>query len=349
MNDSLTASAFAAGPRARGLLFHYAASLNPELANATPPASVLALAHVPDDDVDPALLFRALTQAVDDAMYWEPPYSLDRVLAAPELRPALEELAARVLPSPAAAWWFRPMAHPQYQVWWEDRDPARPAAEAPPSPAVILEQDTRDGARTEQEMRRHYRWHPRREVSGAWWSTPPYQLLATSGWIEVPAGTAPAFAGDAAEPIPARPGPSGLYLVEDSLGYELARVDDFPVPDGARVYEIAVPEDFAALVARYPREVTWTQRADWGQTTGRAGRWLAVDWQRAAQDWDAVHLTAAAYLAGATCVLPVAGDAATVMAGWAPDTTRWLTAVAATQPLAQDPPPARTRWFTVEY
>lgn len=43
------------------------------------------------------------------------------------------------------------------------------------------------------------------------------------------------------------------------------------------------------------------------------------------QHFDAVHLTVAAYLNTAGRAIPVEPDAATLLAGWAPDETVWLT------------------------
>ncbi len=65
--------------------------------------------------------------------------------------------------------------------------------------------------------------------------------------------------------------------------------------------------------------------------TGRAGTWLIPDWSAVAADWDAVHVSVAGYLTTATRALPVAdGTAATMLAGWNPDQTWWLTDILAT-------------------
>jgi hypothetical protein len=85
-----------------------------------------------------------------------------------------------------------------------------------------------------------------------------------------------------------------------------------------------------------------------GRDSREAGPWLVPDWSRVAQEWDAVHLTVAGYLASATRCIPVpdaadatgtagttgttgtAGstgrvEAASVIGGWGPDVTYWLT------------------------
>lgn len=80
----------------------------------------------------------------------------------------------------------------------------------------------------------------------------------------------------------------------------------------------------AALCRTYPLEVTEQKRHDWYSTTGRYGRWVVPDWSAVAVDHDAVHLTAAAYLTSAGTAVPVDDGVASVIAGWYPDETYWL-------------------------
>ncbi len=58
-----------------------------------------------------------------------------------------------------------------------------------------------------------------------------------------------------------------------------------------------------------------------------------ADYAAVAADYDAVHVSVAGYLAAAGVALPV-DDARTMVAGWDPDATYWLTDVlsAAGQP-----------------
>lgn len=90
-------------------------------------------------------------------------------------------------------------------------------------------------------------------------------------------------------------------------------------------YEVRNADDWAELCRRYPFEVTASRGHDWYRVTGRAGRWLLPDWGRVAQEWDAVHLTAWAYLTAATREIRVDDEYASVIGGWAPDETYWLT------------------------
>lgn len=119
-------------------------------------------------------------------------------------------------------------------------------------------------------------------------------------------------------------GPAGVWLVEDDMGWERAVTHRVAAPAGARVYEIDGPDAWAALCRTYPLEVTEQKRHDWYSTTGRDGRWVVPDWSAVAVDHDAVHLTAAAYLTSAGTAVPVDDGVASVIAGWNPDETYWL-------------------------
>jgi hypothetical protein len=80
------------------------------------------------------------------------------------------------------------------------------------------------------------------------------------------------------------------------------------------------------MVGRYPVDVSKSRRHDWWRVTGWAGRWLIPDFGGVAADYDAVHLSIAGYLTTAGRALSV-DDARTVLAGWDPDQTFWLTEV----------------------
>lgn len=148
-----------------------------------------------------------------------------------------------------------------------------------------------------------------------WWSNPPVSLPRTTR-----------TRGDL--------GPVGLWLVEDSLGWEHATVAPVAVPDGARVLEIDGPDAWAGLCRRHPLPVTASRRHDWYRTTGRFDvAWVQPDWAAVAEEADAVHLTVAGYLTTAGRAIPVADGVACVLAGWDPDATYWLT----TEPTATGP------------
>ena len=117
--------------------------------------------------------------------------------------------------------------------------------------------------------------------------------------------------------------PVGIPYVEDGFGW--TRAVAIPVRGGGTTYEIRSAGDWAELCRRYPREVTASRRHDWYRVTGRAGRWLLPDWGRVAADWDAVHLTGWAYLTAATQEIVIDAEYSTIIGGWGPDETYWLT------------------------
>ncbi|MEN0135543.1 MAG: hypothetical protein AAGC80_10365 [Rhodococcus sp. (in: high G+C Gram-positive bacteria)] len=119
--------------------------------------------------------------------------------------------------------------------------------------------------------------------------------------------------------------PAGVWFVEDSMGCERATGRRVNIPARARVYEVDGAPAWAELCRQFPVEVTAQKRHDWYRTTGRAGRWVIPDWPRVAERYEGVHLTAAGYLAAAGTAIAVDGDSASVIAGWAPDSTYWLT------------------------
>ena len=113
---------------------------------------------------------------------------------------------------------------------------------------------------------------------------------------------------------------------EDSLGFQDASIVSLTTVRAPKVWEIDQPQAWVDLVQRYPLDVTDECRDDWQRTTGREGAWFIPDWNEVATEWDAVHVSVAGYLTTATRALPLAGgDAATMLAGWNPDQTWWLT------------------------
>jgi hypothetical protein len=257
-------------------------------------------------DVDEHTLLARLADAVTFARYWQPPDDEDALLADPRTVEALRPVADAVMGSPAWRWWTAPLElQSQAHVQWTGRyatDPPRLTGAA-------------DGLRTWRretvEDERHAQERPddpAAPVSGRWWSTPAEgRLVVTSR---------------------ARPGlgATQLLLVEDDAGWTEAQVSPMRPAPGARVYEIDRPQAWMDLVARHPLEVSRSRRHDWWRTTGQVGRWYVPDWHAVAADHDGVHLTVAAYLATAGRALDIDGGC-TVLAGWDPDATVWLTDV----------------------
>lgn len=247
--------------------------------------------------ISPAVLREAMCDTVDQARYWQEPDAEDRVAALPAVRRSLTPVAARliaVMPGMTAA-----SATAQWTVDWRVESDSAPIEQ---NPAAVLRRWTSEQREDEETSARERPADPHANWSGSWWSV-PQQLLETR-----------------TEPLDA------LQLVEDAADWEVATV--IPVRGAGRIREIGSADDWADLCREYPMEVTASRRHDWFRVTGRNGRWLIPDWERVAQHWDAVHLSTWGYLCSATMLIDVDSEHATVIAGWGPDSTLWLTDVA---------------------
>jgi hypothetical protein len=328
-----------------------------------------ALSPDPDDDPDPqrsaaaagAALGRALRLlgefapaatagmldeawgiAINNARYWQEPDGDDLLAENPRVAACLRRVAGLLVDSGALHGW-EAVCDPgeQFAVdWIEDEDTAEAGtgagtdsaagtgsealakSELNPQPATAILLDWwSQTVDAEQRDRKHFKRDPGAMAGGEWWSCPPRNLTTTSG------------------PYPLAPGPSELYLVEDSFDPETARVTAClpPVGSAMRIHEIHTPEDWVVLVRRFPLDVSASRRNVWYLATGRDVRWLIPGWQQVAEHYDAVHVSLAGYLRTAGRALPVGGmgwlpgdkrighgNEATVMAGWNPDETFWL-------------------------
>ncbi|WNM25344.1 hypothetical protein [Demequina capsici] len=292
---------------------------NPE-PTPTPGDVVSAWAALPIGSVDAAVLHAAVVTSVDRARYWQEPDGEDVLLAVPLVRPQIARVAAEIASAPAARWWDAPAARDEQ--WRVDFGyGADGAAAAPerrrPARAVL----TRWQERTLAREAKAGRDAAAGEWSGPWWSIPPTGLTRTT------------------RSIGAR-GPAGLAWVEDRLGWRRATVSRVPVREELRVYEVDGVEAWSELCRRYPLEVTASRRRTWALATGSASRWVIPDWARVSRDYDAVHLTVLGYMRAATRAIPLAEGIATVIAGWSPDETWWLTDVVAD-------PSSLERWAAV--
>lgn len=252
-------------------------------------------------------LFLSLREAVDSARYWQEPDDIDVSLAAdPEpLRPVAETVVAG-----APDWWSAPVDLDGQVLTVFDRRDDPPLAGTAGVLAEWLRAEDRAAAQLAEYLAQapdpDWAW---RHFSGRWWSAP----LVPS----VPGTTRCA------------PDPVGLRLVEDFGGFSAAEVRPVVPTRAVRVHEVHGPADWAALVERFPLEVGESRGPDWWQVTGRVGRWLIPDWPRVAAEFDAVHVSVRGYLSTAGRVVPIGDDAATLLTGWSPDVTHWLTDVLA--------------------
>jgi hypothetical protein len=274
----------------------------PEWPEPTTEQVAAALDAVSPVTTDALALMRALVASVDSARPWQDPDTIDLLLTETPMAGPLRRIAERIAASDAAQWLAEPIADEQWIVDFEEPDDRRPVPPFPSIPDALEE------------------WRAERiDASGSWWVFPPWPVPMTS---RARAGL----------------GPIGLWAVEDSFGWHAASVTRAVIPAGARVYEVTDAESWASLCRSYPLELV-DSSGEWRLCTGWEGRWVLPDWPLVARDIDAVHLTGAAYLAAAETAIPVSGDRASTITGWAPDHTYWLT----------DGPelrPGSTRWTT---
>lgn len=255
-----------------------------------------ALGAVPLIEPGMEVLRSCLAQSVDAAMYWQEPDGDDLLAAIPSVREALGRVAEWVAPSASASWLSTTIDREhQWELLWHDADKHAPH----PAPAVLKEWRANT---TRREVTADS------ECSGAWWSTPPHGLPVSCG--SLPDGA-----------------PSGLWFVEDAVGWKKADARRVEVPSLVRIYEIHGAEDWARLCRKHPLEVTLQKQHDWHETTGHTGCWVVPDWARVAGHYDAVHLSYVGYLSAAGVPIPVDDETASLIAGWNPDATYWLTDV----------------------
>jgi hypothetical protein len=298
-----------------------AAQLAGELADLVAAADLGAVAATTAD----AGLLRHVAEAVTWAMYWQSGHPWQDALAADELGTVLAPVARAVTAAPAARWWSGPVDRDRQQyAQFLSRD--HDFDMDPPALTGAADRVARWRAQITERERAAARWpsDPAANYSGWWWSTPELSRLVSTS-----------------RSVPGL-GALRLGLVEDSLGWPEAMCWPLTPRPAAEVYEIRGPEDWTALVGRYPLDVTKSRWHDWFKVTGRAGTWLIPDYAAVAADYDGVHLTVGGYLTTAGRALPVDGTAgsnaaATMLAGWDPDLTYWLTDVL--DPVPGDPVP----------
>lgn len=255
-------------------------------------------------EISPAALMVALAGSVDFARYWQEPDELDALLMDPGIQDVLVPAAEAIASSAATEWWATPVDRQrQRYVQWLDETPDEPPVL---SGAVANLARWRVFTRRDEAQAIERPLKVTANFSGYWWSAPilgglisTTRALPTLGAVK-------------------------LALTEDSFGWKLARAWPLQSASDCRVFEITGPDAWIELVGRYPMDVSLSRRHDWWRATGHEGTWLIPDFAAVASDYDAVHLTVLGYLTTAGRALPVR-DSHTVLAGWNPDETYWLT------------------------
>jgi hypothetical protein len=248
-------------------------------------------------------LVEPLAESVTVAMYWQGPDAVDQALADPEVIGELRPVAHAITGAPGTRWWSTGVdaGTQQYVESPYGRD-GKPTWSGAAGQLVTWLAATEDEERSAAGRPAD----PAAPYSGHWWSSPTGAGLVS---------TTRALPGL---------GPLQLYAMEDWPGWEDVRCWPMAMPHRpARICEITSPDDWTALVTRYPLEVTKSRRHDWWRVTGWAGTWLMPDYAAAAADYDAIHLTISGYLTIAGRALAV-NDARCLLAGWDPDKTYWL-------------------------
>lgn len=269
----------------------------------TPEEVAGRLAEVTLIDVTPELLRESLAHAVDNSRPFQEPDGEDFLAEKPPVYEALKRIADHISRSAHTDWWCTALDPcDQWAIEWFDPATYDIPDWVPQTYAAWKEHTVASNRRAQRQRPAD----PAANYSGEWWSIPPVFLKRTSHMM---------FDGS----------PAGLWFEEDRGNEESAVARRLIAPPDIRVYEIDQARDWAELCRRYPLDVSYERKHDWYRSTGRVGQWLIPDWSLVVADFDAVHLTVAAYLSAVGTAIPVSEDTASVIAGWNPDETWWLT------------------------
>lgn len=245
-------------------------------------------------------LVQALGETTRAAKYWQGADAEDQLLALDPIKNALRKLS-QVVSENAPDWWSERAATPQFRLQSPHMEPLADPGLWHPSAGI------RDWyTNTVAEERQLAATEVQPDYTGMWWSTPAHP--------SVPFTTRNL----------GQDGPVGLWAQEDHPAMDNAVVYSVEAHDDSKVLEIASVHDYSALVEQYPLRLTASRNSDWYRVTGQHEEWFIPHWGLIAQEYDAVHLTVATYLEGATKRIGLR-NGATMIAGWSPDATYWLT------------------------
>lgn len=252
--------------------------------------------------VTEAALLRALRWSTTSALYWHRPDGLDQLCARPEMEPGLRRVAEHLASSPLTASWDAPF-RPDEQWVVTDRQQPPPRLRGTAGALRAGAAQARAGEAAVAATRRPE--NPSDESQGDVWSFPAFGMTLSGGqWGDTPAQ---------------------LWLAEEGLGAQEVLATPLRPLAGARVLEITDANGWAEVCAAHPIDVTRSYRGTWGVATGHDGEWVIPDLEALSKSWEAVHLSVAAYLQLAGTLVEVPGHGSTMLAGWHPDSTLWLT------------------------
>jgi len=258
-------------------------------------------------------------------MPWQEPDEEDRLLALPAVAEALRPVAEALCAAPITEELARPLIAAAQRHSRLTAMSGGMGSTEPPALRGLESWAQRWHAATvasEESARQALPTDPTYGVSGEWWSAP----ISWTASREVP-WRAPVTSPPIRSWGPDGVGSSELVWMEDDGGWTSADVQPLAPTSAPRVYEVTGPSAWADLVRRFPMGVTASRRHDWYRHTGRDGAWAIPDWLAVHEVYDAVHVTVAGYLTTAGLAVEVGDGTASVLAGWSPDLTAWLTDV----------------------
>ncbi len=178
------------------------------------------------------------------------------------------------------------------------------------------------------------------EACAWWWQDAPAEQVLTEGrggrrppiplgpegerwgWWLTPEG--PGVAVSTRGPVGSAKSVSQVCRDGHFVSPDCPRVVPYAPPAGP-VLEVRSASDWANLVGAYPLEVNAAgdRARDWTELTSARGPWLEPDFAAAKREWAGIHVSIGAFVDAAYCPIPV-GDNFSVLVGWDPDATVWL-------------------------
>jgi hypothetical protein len=227
-------------------------------------------------------------------------------LASDELVPVAEML----LSCPAARSWWRPLVRDDQRILAFEAEAflGKDLRGAIADATTLHKSRNAANLRTAADEERRQRDEAKGTRYGAyWWSTPSLVLRSVS-----------------VGPFEGVPTIELLDFIDSGSMSGRATVTGFGTDPTASIYEVKGAGDWASLVERYPMDATGTHDGEWRYWGGVRGPWLLPDWDKVSRDYAGIHVTIGGYLTSSGRALSV-GDSYTMLAGWVPDGTQWLT------------------------